>query len=162
MGQLHTLKHLEDTGMLPWYCPHGMAIVDNRCPVFKYECSIHIKLMDDTYDYENRNRLKGEIRQFVEHVLSDTVIMAYLGLGYYHKPKIKGRPYSDYGYSVSHGYYRFFFESEASQVAFALKFSEHITTKMRWKDDALEYGEHNMEWNYSNDYPRRDTDAYPY
>lgn len=139
MGKFTTIKELENNHVWDWYCPNHHAIQNNRSEVFRYECSIHRSKIEQNYD--GTNRLKIQIRQFIEHELQDTVVMDYMNLTYYYEPPSDTR-YNTYGYQISHGYYRFFFESEASQVMFALKFSEFLSTKYRWKDDQFPRGQH--------------------
>jgi hypothetical protein len=146
MGKFTNIKELVDNDLWDWYCPNHRSMQVNQSSVFKYECAIHRKSLDQNYD--GTNRLKIDIRQFVEQNLNDTVIMDYLGLSYYYEPKNGDQPYNTYGYEVMHGYYRFFFESEASQVMFALQFSEHLVTKYQWKDDQIPHGKgpNNKVW----------------
>jgi hypothetical protein len=142
MGKFTTIKELKSLDLLDWYNTDGQSISHNKSEVFKYECAIHRSSL--VQNYEGTNALKIEVRQFIEQNISDTVIMDYQSLSYYYDPSQSS---SSYGYQVTHGYYRFFFESEASQVMFTLKFAEYIVTKYRWQSDKLphEYTE-NVVW----------------
>lgn len=147
MGKFTTIKELNSLDLLDWYNTDSQSILSNKSEVFKYECAIHRRSLEQNYD--GTNKLKIEVRQFIEQNLSDTVIMDYQSLSYYYDPLQSS---STYGYQVTHGYYRFFFESEASQVIFALKFSEYIVTKYRWQSDKLPHNyTENEAWTAEHD-----------
>lgn len=151
MGKLFTLKNLKETDMLRWYISSEHDLKYGVSREFPYECAIPLKTMHPYRDDETQLGLQVRIRQFIEQSLTDTVIVDQLSLSYYYKPESSIKRYSDWGYNINHGYCRFFFESEASQVMFALHFSSEVKPKMRWEDGSI-MGPSNMPWS-STGYP---------
>lgn len=144
MGKFTTIKELNNSELWDWYDLDTRSILANKSSIFKYECAINRSSIEQ--NFEGTNTMKIDIRQFIEQNIIDTVIMDYMSLSYYYIPP-SSPAYNSQGYQITHGYYRFFFESESSQVLFALKFSEHLTTKYRWQDDRLpNYATENMIW----------------
>jgi hypothetical protein len=132
MGRLTSIAEIKQAGMLGWYFEFNGKYMDQD-PAFALECAVDQRHFD-YYDHSKKIR-KIEVRKFIDQCLTDTVIFDYLDLSYYYWAKPGEPNYLER--EIRHGYYRFFFESEASQVQFALRFSDIIGEKLRWQDDQV-------------------------
>lgn len=143
MGRLVHLEELAKGCGLAWYLENyreSKTVDAEFClpdPAFPYECGIDPRQFGGGYD----NAWKREVRKWVDETLPDIVIMSYLSLTYYYRPKNYD------GYQIQHGYYRFHFESESSFMMFKLRFSEYIAPVMtKFRDDSISDGLENEVW----------------
>ena len=135
MGRMMTLTEIKAANLSDWYFEHGGRYLEED-PATAFECAIDRRHLDH-YEHSKKIR-KIEIRKFIDEQLLGTVIVDYLDLSYYYWCR-PGEP--DYlERQISHGYYRFYFESEADQVKFALNFSDIVSEKLRWQDDQVPSG----------------------
>ena len=135
MGRLTSIAEIKATGMIDWYLEYGGKYPEEDSAL-QLECAIDQRHFTTTE--RSRNAMKIEIRKFVEQCLHDVVIVDYLDISYYYWARPDEPQYLER--QIFHGYYRFFFESEASLVQFKLRFSEFISEKLRWQDGQVPSG----------------------
>lgn len=132
MGRLITIQEIKDSHLTDWYFEFGGKHLDKDSAT-KLECAIDKRYLDRSLTESPISKI--EIRKFIDKQLDDTVILDYLSLSYYYWARPDEPCYLER--EIVHGYYRFYFESETSQVQFALRFSEYISEKFRWLDDQV-------------------------
>lgn len=96
-------------------------------PSYSHPVCIHF---DELY---HNNKLKIEIRKFVEDNLTETVIYDTVEMDYY---KFFSDDHSwDRKWDISNSWFRFNFESKDSAIIFVLKFSEFVKPMTAWHPD---------------------------
>ena len=137
MGKLVTRDEL---GLdAPWYFKDAYWSSSNGPSRYLYEWPsedfpYRLHIHNDKLFQQNARKI--EIRRWIEHRLSDTVILDGIEFNY---RKYYGASYDwDKSYEVRHGYARFSFESGESASAFALAFGEWIQTPTKWHPDRPE------------------------
>ena len=132
MGRLITTEEL--TPSPSWYFEaiyingnSGRYRIHWPNPFYPCEVCIHSDVLQEN------NKLKIEIRRFIEQNLPDTVIFDYKEMDYY---KFFSEDHSwDKKWDVRNIWYRFHFEDEHSASVFALKFSEFVKPMTAWHPD---------------------------
>lgn len=118
----------------PWYFTDAYYSSDRRGYVYNWpsEDFPHIVHMHNDTLY-HRNERTIQIRKWIEHTLTDTVIVDSIEMDY---KKYYGKSYEwEKSYDVRNSWYRFSFENESSATMFALAFSEWIKKPTKWHPD---------------------------